>query len=75
MYIIAKVDKGLIINLETFVYSLKTAYMNIFFLKTVRYALVALVAAYKEVHLTKQSLFNFEKTDEPSRKLVRKLVI
>ena len=31
MYIIAKVDKGLIINLETFVYSLKTAYMNIFF--------------------------------------------
>ena len=72
MYIIAKVDKGLIINLQTFVYSLKTAYMNIFFLKTVRYALVA---AYKEVHLTKQSLFNFEKTDEPNRELVRKLVI
>ena len=75
MYIIAKVDKGLIINLETFVYSLKTAYMNIFFLKTVRYVLVALVAAHKEVHLTKQSLFNFEKTDEPNRELVRKLVI
>ena len=72
MYIIAKVDKGLIINLQTFVYSLKTAYMNIFFLKTVRYALVA---AYKEVHLTKQFLFNFEKTDEPNRELVRKLVI
>ena len=49
--------------------------MNIFFLKTVRYALVALVEAYKEVHLTKQSLFNFEKTDEPNRELVRKLVI
>ena len=49
--------------------------MNIFLLKTVRYALVALVAAYKEVHLTKQSLFNFEKTDEPNRELVRKLVI
>ena len=67
MYIIAKVDKGLIINLQTFVYSLKTAYMNIFLLKTVRYALVALVAAYKEVHLTKQSLFNFEKTKQRTR--------
>ena len=72
MYIIAKVDKGLIINLQTFVYSLKTAYMTIF---SYGYALVALVAAYKEVHLTKQSLFNFEKTDEPNRELVRKLVI